>query len=152
MLRFGFKLSAKTITYWLDMLTALWDSYIGEFCPKYIDTLIFRNERLPRNLSYLLQLVELEYVSMNANGHSMVSMALAGIYLIARMALHEKKEETSWEELCRHYKMSLAKTSNLIFCDGIGINILFGDFLSLFELSMANIIECVQLFSRHLQP
>lgn len=29
MLRFGFKLSAKTITYWLDMLTALWDSYIG---------------------------------------------------------------------------------------------------------------------------
>jgi hypothetical protein len=56
------------------------------------------------------------------------------------MALQEKKEETPWEELCRYYKVSLSKTTNLIFCDGIGINILFGDFLTLFELSMANII------------
>ena len=48
--------------------------------------------------------------------------------------------------------MSLSKTTNLIFCDGVGINVLFGDFLTLFELSMSNIIECVQLFSRYLQP
>lgn len=43
MLQFGFKLVAKTLGYWVDMLTALWDSYVGEFCPKYADTLIFRN-------------------------------------------------------------------------------------------------------------
>lgn len=48
--------------------------------------------------------------------------------------------------------MSLSKTTNLIFCDGVGINILFGDFLTLFELNMTNIIECVQMFSRYLQP
>ena len=48
--------------------------------------------------------------------------------------------------------MSLAKTTNLIFCDGVGINILFGDFLTLFDLSMANIIECVQLLGKYLQP
>jgi hypothetical protein len=47
--------------------------------------------------------------------------------------------------------VSLSKTTNLIFCDGIGMNILFGDFLTLFELSMANIIDSVQLFSRSLQ-
>ena len=40
----------------------------------------------------------------------------------------------------------------MIFCDGVGINILFGDFLTFLDLSMANIIESVQLFSRHLQP
>lgn len=81
-----------------------------------------------------------------------MSAVLAGIYLLARMALQEKKEQTPWEELCKYYRMSLAKTTNLIFCDGVGINVLFGDFLTLFELNMTNIIECVQMFSRYLQP
>lgn len=29
MVRFGFKLVTKTINYWMDMLTALWDSYVA---------------------------------------------------------------------------------------------------------------------------
>jgi hypothetical protein len=43
MVKLGFKLVRKTVNYWVDMLTTLWDSYVGEFCPKYADTLIFRN-------------------------------------------------------------------------------------------------------------
>lgn len=87
---------------------------------------------------------------MRVYKHSKVSLVLAAIYLVTRMALQQKKEETPWEDICRFYQTSLSKTTNLIFCDGVGINVLFGDFLTLLELSMANIIDCVQLFSRHL--
>ena len=87
MIKFGFKLMIKTINYWADMLTALWDSYIDEFCPKYIDTLIFRNDRNPRNFSYVLQIIELESISMGTYSKSNVSMVLAAIYLVTRMAL-----------------------------------------------------------------
>jgi len=31
MLKFDFKLVTKTTTYWIDLLTTLWDSFIGEF-------------------------------------------------------------------------------------------------------------------------
>ena len=77
----------KTVAYWVDMLTALWDSYVGEFCPKYTDTLIFRNDRAPRNISYVWQMMELECLSMGVYNSSKVSIVLAAIYLIARMAL-----------------------------------------------------------------
>jgi len=89
---------------------------------------------------------------MGLSGSSKVSMVLGAIYLVSRMALQEKKEETSWEEICRFYKTSLTKSTNLIFCDSVGINILFGDFLTFLDLSMANIIQAVQLFSKHLHP
>ena len=97
MVKFAFKLVNKTLVYWLDILTALWDSYVAEFCPKYIDTLIFRNDKVPRNLSYIVQMVELEAISMGVYNFSKVSLVLAAIYLVVRMSLQEKKEETPWE-------------------------------------------------------
>ena len=89
---------------------------------------------------------------MGINNKSKVSLILAAIYLISRISLQHKKEKTPWDEICRFYKVSLAKTTNLIFCDGVGINVPFGDFLTMFELSMADIIESVQSFSKYLQP
>ena len=59
MIKLGFKLMVKTVGYWIDLLTALWDSYVIQFSPKYIDALTFRNDKLPLNLSYLVQMVEL---------------------------------------------------------------------------------------------
>ena len=29
MMKLSFKLMIKTVEYWIDMLTAIWDSYIG---------------------------------------------------------------------------------------------------------------------------
>ena len=81
----------KTVGYWIDMLTALWDSYVSEFCPKYIDTLTFRNYKAPLNLSYVIQLIELSNLNMSIHGFSKVSLVLAAIYLVARMSLQEKK-------------------------------------------------------------
>lgn len=57
MIKFGFKLMVKTIAYWIDMLTALWDSYVQEFCPRYSQTLLFRNDKNPVNWSYLVQMI-----------------------------------------------------------------------------------------------
>ena len=81
-----------------------------------------------------------------------VGLVLGALYLVARIALQEKKEETPWDELCRYYRASLAKSTNLIFCDGVGINPLFVDFLGLLDLGISHIVDSVQLFSRHLRP
>ena len=48
--------------------------------------------------------------------------------------------------------MSLTKSTNLVFCDGVGINPIFGDFLALFDLSLANMVDAIQALSRHLLP
>lgn len=42
------------------------------------------------------------------------------------------------------------KSSNLVFCDGTGVNELFGDYLALFDLSLMQLVDSVQLLSRHL--
>ena len=96
MVKFDFRLTMKTLSYWVDMITALWDSYVCEFCPKYSEILIFRNDRSPRNISYLLQILEVECLSLGVYCYSKVSMVLAGIYLMSRMVVQEKKEETPW--------------------------------------------------------
>lgn len=54
--------------------------------------------------------------------------------------------------MCRYYRASLAKSTNLVFCDGVGINPLFGDFLALFELALSNIVDAIQALSRYLLP
>ncbi len=89
---------------------------------------------------------------MASYNYSKVSLVLSCMYLLARLSLQEKKEGTSWEDLCRHYRTTLSKTNNLIFCDGVGINQIFGDFLSLLDMNMANIIECTQVVSGSLLP
>ena len=112
----------------------------------------FRSELQGRNWSYLHELIEIQLSSMAIYSYSKISIVLGGLYLVARMALQEKKEETPWEELCRYYRASLAKSTNIIFCDGVGINPLFGDFLNLFELNISSIVDCIQLLSRNLHP
>jgi hypothetical protein len=42
------------------------------------------------------------------------------------------------------------KSSNLVFCDSIGMNELFGNFLGLFDLSLMKLVDSVQQLSRHL--
>jgi len=34
----------------------------------------------------------------------------------------------------------------------VGINPIFGDFLALFDLSLANMVDAIQALSRHLLP
>ncbi len=40
------------------------------------------------------------------------------------------------------------KSCNLIFCDSVGVNLMFGEFLARFSLSMAVIVGCVQFVSQ----
>ena len=152
MLRLGCRLAARTACYWADLLTGLWDTFISDRCPEHSEPLVFRNERSPRNLSWLLQLIELETISLGLYQQAGVALALAGLYLVSRMALHQKRENLSWEEVCRHYQKGMSKNSNLVFCDSVGANLVFGDFLALFDLSIVLLIEPVQRMSRHLHP
>jgi hypothetical protein len=152
MVRLGFKLVTKTVNYWTDIFTALWDSFVNEYKPEFIGTLQFRSEAQGRNWSYLLQLMEAQFASTSVYGLSRISLVLAALYLVARVALQERREETPWEELCRYYRASLGKSTNLVFCDGVGINPLFGDFLALFDLALANVVDAIQALSRHLLP
>lgn len=54
MVKLGFKLVTKTINYWTDIFTALWDSFVNEYRPDFIGTLQFRSESQGRNWNYLL--------------------------------------------------------------------------------------------------
>jgi hypothetical protein len=152
MVKLGFRLVAKTVNYWVELFTAAWDAFVSEACPHYQEALSFRNDKLPRNLSYLLQLVELQQYCMGIYSQHKVGLVLGALYLVGRMSLQESREGTPWEELCRYYRASLAKTTNLIFCDGVGMNPIFGDFLTLFGVSMAHIVESVQGLGRWLLP
>jgi hypothetical protein len=87
MVRFGFKLVTKTVNYWTDIFTALWDSFVKEYRPDFIGTLQFRNESHCRNWSYLLQLLEAQLSTMAIYSVSRISLALGGLYLVARVAL-----------------------------------------------------------------
>lgn len=91
MVRLGFKLVTKTVNYWTDIFTALWDSFVHEYRPDFIGTLQFRSESQARNWNYLLQLLEGQFTTMAVYSLSRISLVLGGLYLVARMALHERK-------------------------------------------------------------
>lgn len=56
MLKFGFKLVTRSSTYWVDVLTSLWDTYLTEEMD-WEEELMFRSEKNKRNISHLYQLI-----------------------------------------------------------------------------------------------
>lgn len=56
MVKFGFKLVARSSTYWVDVLTSLWDSYLLEEM-EWEQDLMFRSDRNKRNISHLFQVI-----------------------------------------------------------------------------------------------
>lgn len=64
--------------------------------------------------------------------------------------MQEIKDGIPLSQLVETYRARLGKSSNLIFCDTLGINEIFGNFLQIFNLNLANLVECAQFASRHL--
>lgn len=87
MVKLGFRLNTKTITYWIDLFTTLWDNFISINCPEHMDALQFRDEKRPRNLNYLTQLVEAQFYSTGVYSYSKVALILGALYLVSRIAL-----------------------------------------------------------------
>ena len=87
MLKLGCRRNTKTITYWSDLFTSVWDAFVRVHCPEYSDSLLFRDERRPRNFNYLLQLIEVQFYSTGIYSYSKVSLVLGALYLVARIAL-----------------------------------------------------------------
>ena len=56
MVKFGFKLVTRSSTYWVDVLTSLWDMYLSEEM-EWEEELMFRSEKNKRNISHLYQLI-----------------------------------------------------------------------------------------------
>lgn len=73
----------------------------------------------------------LERVAVELDGylHSAPLLALSAMYLVLRMRLEEQREGLQEQEIYSRYASSLAKSTNLIFYDSVGLNELFGDFL-----------------------
>lgn len=93
MVRLGFRLVARTLSFWADTFTALWDSFLAHHRPESLQLLQFRAEPA-RNWSYLVQLLEAQAVG---GGGLRLNLALGGVYLVARVALQQQKEEAPWE-------------------------------------------------------
>ena len=89
MVKLGFKLTVKTVSYWLDLFTALWDSYLAESPHKHWDILAFRDENRPKNLNLVLHLIQNETLSMGHYGKGKVGLVLGAVYLVGRLALEE---------------------------------------------------------------
>jgi hypothetical protein len=63
------------------------------------------------------------------------------------MRLEEGKGQQE-QEIYARFAVSLAKSTNLIFYDAVGANELFGDFLGELEMTLSEIIECIQFVGR----
>lgn len=149
LLKFNFKLMARSSTYWVDVLTMLWDEYILEVCWEEED-LLFRRERNKRNISHCYQLVEKLYLELEAYSYAKPTLVLSAMYLVVRMRLEEQKEKVSEREIYSRYAANLSKSTNLIFYDKVGVNELFGDYLGDFDMNMSEIITCIQYVGRNL--
>jgi hypothetical protein len=149
MLKFSFKLVARSSTYWVDALTVLWDGYIcGEIA--WDEELLFRSEKNKRNISHCYQIVEKLQQEVEVYQYSKPLLVLSAMYLIVRMRMEEQKEGQSERRIYAKYAESLGKSTNLIFYDGVGVNEMFGDFLEDLEMNISNLIEAIRFVGRHL--
>ena len=56
MMKFNFKLVTRSTTYWVDLLTTLWDNHISQGMNWEYD-IFFRSDKNKRNISHLYQIV-----------------------------------------------------------------------------------------------
>ena len=56
-MKLNFKLTVKTVSYWVDILSLVWDNYLNEqSLIVESDFLLLRTEHDPKNLSLVIQL------------------------------------------------------------------------------------------------
>lgn len=128
LLKFGFKLVKRSSTYWVDILTLLWDDYINQQLTWQLD-LLFRHDKNKKNISHCYQIIEKLHLDLDVYNYSTPLLVLSTMYLILRMRLEEQKQGQYQQDIYSKYMSSLSKSTNLIFYDNVGINQLFGDFL-----------------------
>ena len=147
MVKLNFKLTIRSFTFWIDSLTILWDSYILQSYSKLKSKVSFRTPECTKNLSYVLELVEVSYYFPYAYFYPKVILILSIMYLLMRIRIEysPEKEEKGFD----HYRANLGKSTNLIFVDKMGSNELFGDFLAILKLDMGDIVSCCQYVSHY---
>ena len=147
MVKLNFKLTIRSYTFWIDSLTTIWDSYIQQIYPKIKSKVSFRCVQCAKNFSYLSTLVEVSYYFPYAYFYPKVILILSVMYLLIRIRMEYglEKEEKGFD----HYRINLAKSTNVIFVDKMGINQLFGEFLSVLKLDMGDIVSCCQYISHY---
>ena len=77
-------------------------------------------------------------------------IVLSCIYLIVRMRMEEQRGDYTSIELIDKYVTSLSKSNNLIFYDNLGVNELFGDYLSQLSTAISDLIDCLQFVGQGL--
>jgi hypothetical protein len=91
MMKFNFKLVTRSTTYWVDLLTTLWDSHITHGM-NWDDELLFRSDKNKRNISHLYQILEKVSLSVDMHNFSKPKLVLSAMYLVCRMHLEEQKD------------------------------------------------------------
>jgi len=86
MMKFNFNMVTRSTTYWIDLLTALWDNHISQHM-NWEDELLFRSHISKRNLSHLYQTIEKLSLSLDAYNFSKPRLVLSAMYLVCRMHL-----------------------------------------------------------------
>ena len=87
MVKLNFKLTIRSFTFWVDSLTIIWDTYIMESYSKLRSKVSFRSPECLKNISYLLQLVELSYYFPYAYFYPKVILVLSVMYLLIRIRI-----------------------------------------------------------------
>ena len=148
MIKLNFKMAIRSFVYWIDSLSLIWDSFIYEFYPSLRAKLLYRQQKSITNYSYLSQLTEIAFYSVESYIYSRVLIVLSFMYIITRVSLEfgDSREEKGFDT----YKINLAQSSNILFIDKLGVNELFGKFLSLYNMDMGDIVNCCQYVSKFL--
>lgn len=149
MIKFNFKLMQRSSTYWIDLLTTLWDGYIIQEMPLDSD-LLFRSERSKRNISHLFQIVEKVASHLEMYQFSKAYIVLSAMYLIVRMQLEEQKERQGERKIYARFIENLSRSTNLIFYDKVGVNELFGFYLEELDMNISNLVECIRFVGRNM--
>lgn len=85
-MKFSFKLVSRSTTYWIDLLTTLWDKHISKNI-NWEDDLSFRSEKNKRNISHVYQIVEKMSLSLDIHFFSKPNLVLSAMYLVCKMHL-----------------------------------------------------------------
>ena len=128
-------------------MTTLWDRYILEDClDNYgaFDCLLFRCLTKTRNFSYLVQILEASLYTTQFYSYNLVTIVLSAMYLLVRINMEGD------DEGFEYYRVNLQKSSNVLFVDMAGVNVIFGEFLGKIGVEMGEILPCCQFLCIYL--
>lgn len=122
MIKEDFKLKKKTFSYWIDALTTIWDNNISDKLDPFEvkENKFFRIKNKTQNYLFLVQMIEASLFNISFYSYPQPIIVLSAMYLLVRINMENEKDGF------KYYIESLKRSSNTLFVDRTGVNIIYG--------------------------